>query len=36
MSRFLAFRDRWAGTVLDVCGGCVIALIIAVAVVVLP
>lgn len=36
MSRFLAFRARWAGTVQDVCAGCVIAMPIAVAVVVLP
>lgn len=36
MARFLAFRDRWSGTVQDVCGGCVIAFLIAVAVLVLP
>jgi hypothetical protein len=35
-ARLLAFRARWAGTIQDVCGGIVIALIIAVAVVVLP
>lgn len=36
MSRFLAFRARWSGSVQDVCAGCVIAFLIAVAVVVLP
>ncbi|TDR34699.1 hypothetical protein DES43_113130 [Aquamicrobium defluvii] len=36
MPRFLAFRARWAGTVQDVCAGCVLAFLIAVAVLVLP
>lgn len=36
MSRFLAFRDRWAGSVQDICSGCVIVLIIAATALVLP
>jgi hypothetical protein len=36
MARLLAFRTRWAGSVQDVCGGIVIAFLIAVAAVVLP
>lgn len=31
-----SFRARWAGTAQDVCAGCVIVLMIAVALVVLP
>lgn len=36
MNRILAFRARWAGTIQDVAGGCVVILMIAVAVLVLP
>lgn len=36
MARLLAFRVRLAGTIQDVCGGIVIAFLIAVAAVVLP
>jgi len=36
MERFLTFRARWAGTVQDICAGCVVVLIVAVALVVLP
>lgn len=36
MNRFLAFRAQWAGTIQDIAGGCVVILMIAVAVVVLP
>jgi hypothetical protein len=36
MNRLLSFRARWEGTIQDVCAGCVVALLIAVAVVVLP
>lgn len=36
MTRVLAFRARHAGTIQDVCGGIVIAFLIAVAAVVIP
>jgi hypothetical protein len=36
MARFLAFRARFAGTIQDIASGCVIALMIAVALIVIP
>lgn len=36
MEWFLTFRARWAGTLQDVCAGCVVVLIVAVALVVMP
>ena len=36
MNRLLIFRARWAGTIQDICAGCVVVLMIAIALVVLP
>lgn len=36
MNALLSFRNRFAGTIQDVCAGCVIVLIVAVALVVVP
>ena len=36
MRSLISFRNRWAGTIQDVCAGCAIAFLIAVAALVLP